>query len=55
MIGIGVEFIVIDLGMKVENIEVDQFGSVRKIIVRNISIIMIVDFVSKDEIQVCIV
>lgn len=47
----GAEFIATDLGMKVENTEVDQLGSARKITVRNTSTTMIADSASKDEIQ----
>ncbi|KAG0584365.1 hypothetical protein KC19_3G205600 [Ceratodon purpureus] len=47
----GSEFIAGDLGMKVENTEVDQLGIARKVTVRSGTTTIIADAASKDEIQ----
>jgi chaperonin GroEL (HSP60 family) len=47
----GADFIAGDLGMKVENTEVEQLGTARKITIAKGSTTIISDAASKDEIQ----
>ena len=47
----GAEFVASDLGLKVENVTVDQLGMARKITISNSSTTLIADAATKDEIQ----
>ncbi|KAJ7566507.1 hypothetical protein O6H91_02G106400 [Diphasiastrum complanatum] len=47
----GAEYLASDLGLKVENAEVEQFGAARKITITNNSTTIIADAATKDEIQ----